>query len=132
MIGIQIVTHGNLASGYLHAMDMIIGEISAVEINQLSPDQAIDAFQSQVLETSKKLLNNYDGVLVFVDMFGASPFNVAVKNSQYFDSDKYKVITGVSLPLLIEAYFSKEAMSLSDLYQNILLIAKESVVGWEK
>ena len=44
---------------------------------------------------------------------------------------KYKVISGVNLPLLIEAITSRETMDLEELYQHLLDMREFSIVGWE-
>lgn len=65
-------------------------------------------------------------------MFGASPYNTSLINSRDIEIDKYKVIAGVNLPLLIEAIANRGSMDLESLYQHILDSAQQSVSGWEK
>lgn len=133
MIGIQIITHGKFAEGLLDSVDMITGETDNILINELKRSQDIDEFRGEVLETTKKLLaDNPNGVLIFTDIFGASPYNVSQINSRDVETENYKVISGVNLPILIEAIFSRKQMEIDELYNNLIEQSKTSFVGWEK
>ncbi|AXY24889.1 PTS mannose transporter subunit IIAB [Suicoccus acidiformans] len=131
MIGIQVITHGKFAEGIIDSVDMIIGNTEQVAHNELKRGQDIDEFREEVKETTEQIMSE-DGVLIFVDMFGASPYNSALINSRDIEGDNYKVITGVNLPLLIEAISNRASMDLDKLYKHILDSAEHAVMGWEK
>lgn len=131
MISIQVITHGKMAEGMIDSVDMILGDTENVVTNTLSRGQDIEEFQKIVLDTTNELLTD-DGVLIFVDMFGATPFNTSMINSRDVESDAYKVIAGVNLPLLMEAISSRYQMNIDELYEHILQMKADSVQGWEK
>lgn len=131
MIGIQVISHGKLSAGLLDSVDMIIGDTENVVFNELKRGQGIEDFQEEVKMTTKQVLGK-DGVLIFVDMFGASPYNTSLINSRDIDTSKYKVIAGVSLPLLLEAVTNRHSMELDELYKHIILSSEQTVLGWEK
>lgn len=131
MIGIQVITHGKMGQGIIDSIEMIIGDTEKVVWNELKRGQDIEKFRDEVSETTNEVLSP-DGVLVFVDMFGASPYNTSLLNSKNIDASKYKVITGVNLPLLIEAISGRSSMNLMQLYEHILDSSKDSIMGWEK
>ncbi|MGO4940723.1 PTS sugar transporter subunit IIA [Fundicoccus sp. Sow4_D5] len=131
MIGIQVVTHGKMSAGLIDSADMIIGDTENVVSNELKRAQGIEEFRDEVRETTESVMSE-DGVLIFVDMFGASPYNTTLINSRDIVSDKYKVIAGVNLPLLIEAIANRGSMDLDQLYKHVLESAKQSISGWEK
>ncbi len=131
MIGIQVITHGKMAAGILDSVDMILGDTENVVFNELKRGQDIDEFQKEVLNTTNKVKSE-NGVLILVDMFGATPYNTSMLNSRDIDTNDYKVIAGVNLPLLMEAISSRYQMSLDELYQHILNMKNDSIQGWEK
>lgn len=131
MIGIQIITHGKMAEGIFDSVDMVLGDTENVKTNELKRGQDIDQFKEEVLKTSNELATD-EGVLIFVDMFGASPYNNSLMNSRDIETTDYKVITGVNLPLVIEAISSRNSMSLDELYKHILDLSSSSIMGWEK
>lgn len=131
MIGIQVITHGKMAEGMIDSVDMVLGDTENVVFNELKRGEDIEKFGGRVMETTKEVKSE-DGVLIFVDMFGASPYNVSFMNSREMEADKYKVIAGVNLPLLIEAISSRGMMTLDELYNHVLSMKSDSIIGWEK
>jgi len=71
MVGMLIVTHGRLGEGLLDAMQMIAGPQERVEVISLKEGDSIDELKDKILN-AVKTLDDGSGVLVFVDMFGAS------------------------------------------------------------
>lgn len=75
-----------------------------------------------------KELDEGEGVLVFCDIFGASPYNVTAQSYKELKGCvNYRSITGVNLAMVIEAVYCRENMSLSDLSQHVQKIGKEGI-----
>jgi PTS system mannose-specific IIA component len=96
MIGIVVVTHGQLAAELVNAARQIVGEIpriAAVSIgwadDMAVAREAIERALAEVADTA---------VLVLTDMFGGTPTNVMLP----FLSDRVEIVTGVNLPMLIK------------------------------
>jgi PTS system mannose-specific IIA component len=98
MIGVVVVTHGQLATELVNAAEMIVGDLpqfTAVsigwhdDVNDAREDisQAIDRVRAE------------EGVLLLTDMFGGTPSNLGMT---FLQKDKVEVITGVNLPMLIK------------------------------
>ena len=97
MIGVVVVTHGQLATELVNAAEMIVGDLpqfTAVSIGW--HDEVNDAREdiSQAIER----VRGEEGVLLLTDMFGGTPSNLAMT----FLGDRVEVITGVNLPMLIK------------------------------
>jgi len=122
MVGMLIVTHGRLGEGLLDAMQMIAGPQEKVEVISLKEGDSIDELKDKILN-AVKTLDDGSGVLVFVDMFGASPSNAAA----YLLNENVEVITGVSLPMLLEIVSFRESSSLQELAANAMTAGVESV-----
>ncbi|NLG95533.1 MAG: PTS sugar transporter subunit IIA [Acetomicrobium flavidum] len=122
MVGMLIVTHGRLGEGLLDAMQMIAGPQERVEVISLKEGDSIDELKDKILN-AVKTLDDGSGVLVFVDMFGASPSNAAA----YLLNENVEVITGVNLPMLLEIVSFRESSSLQELGANAMTAGVESV-----
>jgi len=122
MVGMLIVTHGRLGEGLLDAMQMIAGPQEKVDFVSLKEGDSIDELKERIL-SAVKMLDDGSGVLVFVDMFGASPSNAAA----YLLNENVEVITGVNLPMLLEIVSFRESSSLQELSANAMTAGVESI-----
>jgi PTS system mannose-specific IIA component len=98
VIGVVVVTHGQLANELVNAAEMIVGDLpqfTAVSIGW--HDDVNDAREdiSQAIER----VRGEEGVLLLTDMFGGTPSNIGMT---FLDKDRVEVITGVNLPMLIK------------------------------
>ncbi|MCR1927163.1 PTS mannose transporter subunit IIAB [Enterococcus gallinarum] len=131
MIGMQIISHGELSQGIVHSLQMIIGETQQMAFDTLAENEEVDSFRQKILDQSRKLDRGH-GVLVFVDMIGATPYNCAYYNSQFFDPNHYQIVAGFNLPLVIEAIMQREQMSLSQLVAHLRQAAIDTIVFQDK
>ena len=98
MIGVVVVTHGQLATELVNAAEMIVGDLpqfTAVSIGW--HDDVSDAGEdiAQAIER----VRGESGVLLLTDMFGGTPSNLGMT---FLEKDRVEVITGVNLPMLIK------------------------------
>ena len=99
---IIIATHGEFAKGIVDSAKLILGENVDLKYISLKKNDNIDDFSKSFEELIKSCNSK---PLVFVDMFGGSPFNVSLRFSKEYG---YRVVTGVNLPMVIESALSKE------------------------
>ena len=112
MVKLVLVCHGNLAAGFLKAMSLIIGPQEDVTAIDLGEEDSIDELESR-LETVVKNRHPGQTVLILVDLFGASPFNVSARVASR--NEGVEVITGVNLAILLETATQREEISLPEL-----------------
>jgi PTS system mannose-specific IIA component len=108
MIGVVVVTHGQLATELVNAAEMIVGDLprfAAVSIGW--HDDTQDA-REEIAQAIGRV-RQQGGVLILTDMFGGTPSNLAMT---FLDQDKVEVITGVNLPMLIKLAGLKERADL--------------------
>nr|WP_306309174.1 PTS mannose transporter subunit IIAB [Xenorhabdus anantnagensis] len=121
----MIGTHGTAAEQLLHTTEMLIGEQENVSYIDFVPGENADTLFDKY---NKKLesLNTEQGVLFFVDTWGGSPFNAA--NRIVVDKDNYEIITGVNIPMLVEAFMCRDDdPSMEELVSVALEAGKEGV-----
>ena len=98
MIGVVVVTHGQLAIELVNAAEMIVGDLpqfTAVSIGW--HDDVNDAREE--IEQAIERVRAEEGVLLLTDMFGGTPSNLGLT---FLEKDRIEVITGVNLPMLIK------------------------------
>ncbi len=112
MVKLVIVCHGALAEGLMNALELIVGPQPEVVALRLDEADSIDGLESQV-EAAVQARQAGQEVLILVDLFGASPFNVSSRVAARHPG--VDVITGVNLPMLLETALGRENLSLVEL-----------------
>jgi len=109
MIGVVVVTHGQLASELVNAAETIVGDLpqfTAVSIGW--HDDTQDA-REEIAQAIARVTKDTQGVLILTDMFGGTPANLAMT---FLAQDQVEVITGVNLPMLIKIANTRETSGL--------------------
>jgi PTS system ascorbate-specific IIA component len=98
MIGVLIVTHGDIGTSLLTSASQILGAPQQ-QVATLSVWRGDDV-DDLVLRAREQLdsLDAGDGVLVLTDIFGATPGNVV---SRLLQDGRIEGVSGVSLPMLL-------------------------------
>jgi PTS system mannose-specific IIA component len=113
MIGILVITHENFGEAALKTAELILGKQEEALALGCHRGDSIEEFCEKVNVAIQKL-DTGKGVLVFADLYGASPYNIAAKASNTINS-KFRCITGFSLPMVIEAFSMREMCELEEL-----------------
>ena len=115
MIGVVVVTHGQLATELVNAAETIVGDLpnfSAVSIGWHEDVQDAREAIAAAIERVKQP----GGVLLATDMFGGTPSNLGIT---FLEQDKIEIVTGVNLPMLIKAASLKDAASLTAVARSL-------------
>ncbi len=126
MVGIILASHGQFAEGILQSGSMIFGEQENVKAVILKPSEGPDDLRAK-LEEAVASFDNQDEVLFLVDLWGGTPFN---QSNTLFEEhkDKWAIVSGLNLPMLIEAYASRFSMeSAHEIAAHIIGTAKDGV-----
>jgi PTS system ascorbate-specific IIA component len=101
MIGVLIIAHGSLGESLVHAVTHVLGA---------RPPQ-FDVFPVAASDDPLRLLprarhalaplDTGEGAVIFSDLYGATPCNLAVKLAR---PGRVEVIAGVNLPMLVRAF----------------------------
>lgn len=132
MLGILIATHGRFSIGIQDAAELIVGKQENIKTMSLFHDTDIATFGDE-MEANIKELNQGEGVIVFVDLFAASPYNQAVLKKREIKDTPYKIITGVNLPMLIECLGMRMAeMHVEKTWEILLDIGKFGIKEFDQ
>ena len=96
MIGLVLVTHGQLAKQFVEAMEHVVGPQAQVISISIGPDDDMERRRNDILE-AVDAVDQGDGVILLTDMFGGTPSNLAIS---IMDKAKVEVIAGINLPML--------------------------------
>ena len=98
MLGIILVTHGNLAKEFVAAMQHVVGPQEQIDTVCIGPEDNMEARREEILQKVENV-NTGDGTIVLTDLFGGTPSNLAIS---IMDKAKVEVLAGVNLPMLIK------------------------------
>lgn len=126
MVGIILASHGEFANGILQSGSMIFGEQENVKAVTLMPSEGPDDIKAKMQEAIATF-DDQEEVLFLVDLWGGTSFNQA--NSLFEDhKDKWAIVAGMNLPMVIEAYASRFSMNTAhEIAAHIIETAKEGV-----
>lgn len=110
MIGIVLVTHGNLADEFLSAMQHVVGPQAQIETACIGPNDDMNERREDILEKVTSV-DTGDGVIVLTDMFGGTPSNLAIS---IMDKANVEVIAGINLPMLVKLSNLRKEKDLKD------------------
>ena len=126
MVGIILASHGDFAKGILQSGTMIFGEQQNVQAVTLAPSEGPDDIKAKMKEAIASF-ENQDEVLFLVDLWGGTPFNQADSLVEEH-KDKWAIVAGMNLPMVIEAYASRFSMeSAHEIAANIIKTATDGV-----
>lgn len=114
MIGVVVVTHGQLARELLNAAEAIVGDLPRFSAVSIGWHDDVDDAREEIRQAVARLQIE-GGVVVLTDMFGGTPSNLALT---FLEPERVEVVTGVNLPMLIKL----SALQQSD---DVTAVARE-------
>jgi mannose PTS system EIIA component len=115
MIGVVVVTHGQLANELVNAAEMIVGELPQFAAVSIGWHDDVDAAREEIARAITRV-ESPQGVLLLTDMFGGTPSNLALT---FLAGGKVEVLSGVNLPMLIKL------ASLRSSSSDLMTVARE-------
>ncbi|MDN3955750.1 PTS sugar transporter subunit IIB [Sporolactobacillus laevolacticus] len=126
MVGIILASHGDFAEGIFQSGSMIFGKQENVQTVTLMPNEGPDDVKTK-LKKAIAFLDDQEEVLFLVDLWGGTPFN-QVNSLFEAHKDKWAIVAGMNLPMVIEAYASRLSMNTArEIAAHISRTAKEGV-----
>jgi len=110
MIGVILVTHGNLADEFVNAMEHVVGKQEAVATVCIGPHDDMEQRRDDIA-AAIKAVDSGSGAIILTDLFGGTPSNLAIS---LLDAGKIEVIAGINLPMLIRLAGARKKMNVID------------------
>ncbi len=128
MIGMILVTHGDLAVEFVKAMEHVVGAQASVATVCIGPSDDMEQRRCEIAEKIQEV-DSGEGVIVLTDLFGGTPSNLAIS---LMEAGKVEVIAGINLPMLIRLAKARRCMGVReaagaarDAGRNYITIASE-------
>ena len=115
VIGVVVVTHGQLATELVNAAETIVGDMPAFAAVSIGWHEDTEDARHEI-EQAVVRVDKGSGVLILTDMFGGTPSNLAMT---FLVQGKLEVITGVNLPMLIKLANQLEQGDLLNIARDI-------------
>ena len=110
MIGLVLVTHGQLAAEFRAALEHVVGPQDNMETISIGPDDDMEQRRTDILEAVSRA-DEGSGVILLTDMFCGTPSNLAIS---VMDQANVEVLAGVYLRMLIKLASVRGNANLSD------------------
>jgi PTS system mannose-specific IIA component len=132
MIGVVVVTHGQLATELVNGAETIVGDLPRFAAVSIGWHEDTQEARDEIAAAIDRVRQD-GGVLILTDMFGGTPCNLAMT---FLTPGAVEVVTGVNLPMLIklagltaEADLLTVARELRDQGRNAIWVASDLLHG---
>ncbi|WP_162048396.1 PTS galactosamine/N-acetylgalactosamine transporter subunit IIA [Vibrio taketomensis] len=129
MIGIIVSGHINFATGMQSAVEAIVGEQDSLAFIDFVPPMTTEQLEDKMLSAIEQM-NDGSGVLILTDVPGGSPCNRGV--SIMLNRNDVKVVAGCNLPMITNACFERDGVSLDELADIVCEIGAQSMKDMAK
>ena len=102
-IAILLMSHGDFEKEAMKSEEMVFGKQDNYETMSVFLVDQVDALRQEMLEKVEKL-DTSKGLLVFTDIVGGTPMNLA---GSLLGKENTIVCSGLNLPVLIEALMNR-------------------------
>jgi mannose PTS system EIIA component len=123
MIGVLIITHGNVGNELIKAAELIKGPSQSVLHVSVDSFKGVEPLKKEISSTIKKL-DQGQGVLILTDLFGGTPSNLSLS---FLKKDKVEVVTGVNLPMLLKISDIRQDMNLRDFAAHVTDYGRKNI-----
>lgn len=129
MIGIVLITHGNLGPQFISTGKLIgLSSEEGLVALCIDPSESPEAAREKVAQTIKQVSRG-DGVLILTDLFGGTPTNISLS---FLEEGKVEVVTGLNLPMMIKAVNARTDHDLPSLARVASEAGKENIYRAEE
>ena len=110
LVGVVVVTHGQLAVELVNAAEAIVGDLAHVQAVSIGWHDDVEQARQEIGQAIARVATPA-GTLMLTDMFGGTPSNLAVT---FLVPDRVEVVTGVNLPMLLKLATLRRADTLRE------------------
>ena len=117
MIGTVIIAHSSVGKELVTTAEYIVGKIKG--ITAVSVDYETNVFEARKrISEAIKEVDEGDGILLLIDLFGGSPSNIAFS---FLNNEKVEVITGVNLPMILTFWNKRSNTTFHEMAKYVQL-----------
>ena len=130
MIGLVVTGHGNFGSGLTSSLNLIAGPQENYKYVDFVQEFSVEDLAAELTKAMDEL-KDCEGILVFSDIAGGSPFKTAVEVG--FPRGNVNVVAGTNLSMMIEISMARKipGLDLDMLTDMALSTGKNQVMKYE-
>lgn len=119
-----ILTHHDIGQQMVNVVEETLAtKCPSMTALSVYPDQPIEQLIGQI-ELQRVAFDEGDGVIIFTDLYGATPGNIACR---LLDNPSIKVITGINLPMLLKAQ-NYANLPLDELVEKVIEGGRQGII----
>jgi len=126
---VLVITHGKFGIELLKSVEMIMGEQEDAKALGLQLGDNVDDLRNEVEKIILENEKEDKETIIFVDILGGSPSNIALYVLKKHNS--VKLVTGVNMPMLIEVFQSRDLVELDELLEKMINSSMEGINKFE-
>ena len=115
MIGVVVVTHGQLAAELVSAAETIVGDLPQMKAVSIGWHEDVQDARQEIA-SAIAAVTAAEGVIIATDMFGGTPANLGIT---FLETGRIEVVTGVNLPMLIKLAGLRDTSNVLDVAREI-------------
>ncbi|ELU5588747.1 hypothetical protein SCB17_003281 [Clostridium perfringens] len=115
MYKIVLASHGNFANGMLDTINFFTKDTENV-YKVILDESGIDNFQNKIISMFNEISDS--NVLILVDLFHGTPFNVCTNNIGLIKRD-VDIVAGVNIPIFLDVLLNSTSLSVPEEIENI-------------
>jgi len=115
MIGVVVVTHGQLAAELVSAAETIVGDLPQMKAVSIGWHEDVQDARQEIA-SAIDAVSGPQGVIIATDMFGGTPANLGIT---FLETGRIEVVTGVNLPMLIKLAGLGDTANVLDVARQI-------------
>ena len=129
MFCLLVTGHAYFGTGITSSVNLIAGEQEAYQAVDFLPTYSTEDLTREITKALDEL-KECEGVIIFTDLMGGTPFNVSAQIGH--GKDNIRIVAGTNLPMLVEIVMSRKFMdNLDELVDSVLETGKEQVTKYE-
>jgi len=110
MIGLVIVTHGNLATEFVSVLEHVVGKQQQIMPICIAPDDNMEQRRDDIVAAIDQV-DSGKGVIVVTDMFGGTPSNLAIS---IMTQRPIEVLAGANVPMLVKLASARDKVAIKE------------------
>jgi mannose/fructose/sorbose-specific phosphotransferase system IIA component len=123
MYSIVVCAHGDLAESLKRSVEMIFGEVKNFFPIRFVPGENVEDIKKKLTATVTD--NQLTDTLILTDIFCGSPYNASAAYAMTHDG--VELISGVNLPLCLEAVSNQNIKSLEEIVEWLKQVVPDTV-----
>lgn len=120
---IILVAHGNLGQEMKNSGEMIFGELSNFHPISFLKEEGLDSLSDKIFQQ----VTAAEETLILTDLFCGTPYNASCSVAMQHPDKTIEVLSGMSLPLILEAATMLQQQTVSDVANELKRMACEVV-----